>query len=313
VDIDIFLRDEPEIWADPPLICNPSTKEISLPTTEEIVLRLTYGWMIVSCETLGALSGFSRRTIQRTLSSLEKKNWIKSLGLPPSETQKVRREKLFTVGASPDVLPYDFKPNPNITRRNPTKPHRASTLVTTEKWEVPAHEHYVTETVAWLVKGLANAGHVGLAVPEQVLRRSYGWYSTKKDQKKRCFQTPVPDAWLIYGGFSLRVEVQISRTSDERLEAVCEGSPLKEPVLYVVDDEKMYRRLLPFLDKYDHFFLARLGNAKDLEEIKPRYQRLIKQSGFAPSGRRNHYSKPAFVYAVMNPEAAYRFGCQNPN
>ncbi len=313
--------------AESPLRTDPNTGAYILPTSEEIILRLFYGWMYLRIQTLCDLSQFKRRTVERALASLLKKGCIRKVGrssyptyfvLPDGDPYAsmgppaLSNEDIYTLGPnSPAMPPYDFRPTIECT---PAKPGTSDVhgLETSRQIVIPIHPYYVTEVAAWIARGLARNSFPCLAVPEQVLRRVYGWCSIKKDQPRIYFKTPVPDAWLLYGPYRLRLEVQVSRTMVDKMEDVISHSPLNEPVLYVVSEESIYQSLVPLLSLYPHLFVVRMWNDADLAAVSARYQCLVKAGGFHPWWMADHYSGPQFAHAVMNPEAACLFERNRP-
>jgi hypothetical protein len=319
--------DEKMMLAEPRL-GDPKEEKVRLPTAEEIILRLFYGWFVLRARTICDLSQYSHWSVLRVLSSLHKKGFIRKIGRATERTYTVfarvdgptshaiedvdapELEDLYVLGTTfPPERPYGFR---SVLEFKPERAgiHDGSGVRTSKGIIIPAHPYYVAEVAAWIAQGLALNNFPCLATPEQVLRMEYGFCSLKKTQPKIYFRTPVPDAWLIYGPYRLRLEVQLSKTSLYKVREVVANSPLNDPVLYVVPDGEIYESLKPLLQEYPHFLLVRLWNESELSQVPVRFKRLIDQKKYSKRWwLAKYYSEPRFVHAVMNPEAAWRFEC----
>jgi hypothetical protein len=298
--------------AHPPLWPNLLTGDLQLPSVEEIIFRLIAGWQVLRIKSLCGLSGYGPRTIEKILPGLVEKGWIKPLGRPTRGRFSGVNQELYTIGPTPPTGDFlDFRPRALRTRPlNPQNLHNESGVPTSHDLLLPAHPVYVAEAATWIAQALAKGGNPCLPVPERILRQVYGWYSPKKEQEKKFFLTPIPDAWLIFNGRSFRLEVQISTTSADNVRVVCAGSPLGEPVLYVVTEDYLYERFSPLLEEYPFFFLVRFQNATDLTQAHSRFRDLVAKGGLQRWWMRDYYSGDAFAYAYLKAETGWKF-CQN--
>jgi hypothetical protein len=298
--------------AEPPFLRHRVSPGSRPATAQEIVLRLARIWKVVRPKTLGIFSGYGQRVIEDLLPRLEEEGLIKSLGSPlGGRKHKGKRtgERLYArVSFRPDDALYDFTSRLRCECVDPTGLRHTSGIETSGELMIPAHEYYVAEVAAWLANGFAKQGNTCLALPEQLLRKGLGWYShDKKNSNKNYFLTPIPDAWMIFGCYSFRLEVQLSPTDPKNVIEVCESSPLREPVLYVVKDERLHRQLLPLSEQIPNFFLARFGCEADLAKIHLRYQGLVNKREFKSWAMRDYYAGEDFVRAIMKVETADRF------
>ena len=273
-------------------------------------MRHVYGWMVVRVETLSVLSHYSRKTIERILPTLVEREWIEPLGRLPRGRRPGSGEELYNVGpVRPDRPPFEFMPRLRCKKWEPSCLHAPNGWVTSHGLIVPNHQYCVVETAAWVVRALGIEGRIPcLAFPEKVLRGAFRWGSEKKNTTgKSYFITSIPDAWLFFGGFSVRLEVQITETSTAKVQAVCENFPLKEPVLYVFTDHDLFDRFVPLLEKIPNLFLARYGNATDLLSFNARYKDLLNKGDYKQSWMRSHYAGEGFAKALLKLDAAELF------
>ena len=295
--------------AKPPLLPDLFNEDFHAPDLPEIILRQVYGWLVVRPSTLKAFTRYGQRKIEATLPMLVKRGLLKPLGRLQNGRYHDMGEELYTIGTeAPDRTVYTFKPRLRYESIKRGILNQPGGLISTRGLVIPMHQFYVAEVAAWLAEELAELQSPHLLVPEQVLRGEYGWYSEKSHKQKAAFFcTPVPDAWLIFVCYSLRIEVQISEVSTAKVRGICAASPLKEPVLYVVLEEGLYRRLIPLQNEIPHLFVVRFRNKDDLSKFWQWHQSLAKRGGYKLWWLRDHYAGLNFAMATMKAQAAKTF------
>jgi hypothetical protein len=294
--------------APPVLVNNPHTGALILPTIEAIFLRQIYGWYLLRAKSLCVFSGYSLRTCERILPEMCEKGWIKSLGRPVRGRRFRVGGEIYSMGShAPSIPPFPSVPRLRTREYDGRKLYQDTGIVTSHGLILPAHHYCAAEAAAWITRSLWRQNQSCLVIPEQVLRKVYGWYYEKDDQDLLYFCTRVPDAYVMVKGVGFRLEVQVSDTSVKNIRDVCEASPLHEPVFYVVTSDELFQRFKPLLEEFPHFLLARLWNQEDLGQMAIRFTALGKSGKLRRWWLRDYYARPCFAYAAMKAAKAKVF------
>jgi hypothetical protein len=181
--------------APPVLVNNPHTGALILPTIEAIFLRQIYGWYLLRAKSLCVFSGYSLRTCERILPEMCEKGWIKSLGRPVRGRRFRVGGEIYSMGShAPSIPPFPSVPRLRTREYDGRKLYQDTGIVTSHGLILPAHHYCAAEAAAWITRSLWRQNQSCLVIPEQVLRKVYGWYYEKDDQDLLYFCTRVPDA-----------------------------------------------------------------------------------------------------------------------
>jgi hypothetical protein len=277
---------------DTPLDWKPSS-EFSNPA-EEITYRVLAGLHMGTTAMMASYTYYSRRQTERANAGLTIKNLIKDLGRLDGEKlfvatkKKVSHETPFicTAGAMYSSEYGHFASSP-VRLNNGSR--------------VNHHALKVAQTGQWILDFLRKKGNTKcLFYPEMILRQHLHWSSSADDSDRETyFLTTIPDAWILIGRSAIRLEVQLSRSKLDRIEAVLNDPSHPDHILYVTTSSSIAKTIRKIGSRKTFHVIELYNNAQLgawLQEFAAWYQ----VSAYIHDPLRAHYSSPYFLHLMLN-------------